>query len=133
MSPLKSQNTKFVLMGLAAVAATAICYYLVQQSSPSATTARAKTLDSDDGLADDDTVQAKGSSTTKSTATASKAKTLTKDDEKSKMDEKELHARIEELDKKGKTFFKDKQVGHLDNFNSTKYEFLCYFQKFFPM
>ncbi len=111
----KTQNAKYILMGLAAVAAAGVCYYLSAQQISSA---KAKALDSDDGLADDDTIPAKGSSTTTTKSKATKGttdlKTSTKKrdvDTTDRMDEKELHTKIEELDKKGKAFFKDKQVG----------------------
>lgn len=118
----KNQNTQFLLMGLAAIAAAGVLYYLLQQESSLGTVkATKKKLADEDDLADDDTVQAKGGTST-STASSSTAKTLkttskdssatsSKSSAADRMDEKDLHAKIEELDKKGKAFFKNKQVG----------------------
>lgn len=107
-------------MGLAAIAAAGVLYYLLQQESSLGTVkATKKKLADEDDLADDDTVQAKGGTST-STASSSTAKTLkttskdssatsSKSSAADRMDEKDLHAKIEELDKKGKAFFKNKQ------------------------
>jgi hypothetical protein len=108
----KRQNTQFLLMGLAAVAAAGVLYYLVQEASSG--TVKAKKLSDLDDLADDDTVQAKGGTTESSTAKSTTSKDISASStssEQGPMDEKDLHAKIEELDKKGKAFFKNKQVG----------------------
>lgn len=114
------QTTQLLLMGLAAVAAVGIMIYLSQNLSTPASNKKAKTLDDgdDDDMADDATVKAKGrsvgggSSPVKATTTTTAAKSPEKSPTSSgPMDEKELHAKIEELDKKGKAFFKNKQVG----------------------
>lgn len=110
----RSRNTQVIFVGLAAVAAAGVLYYLSRQA-PS----KAKSLDDDGDMADDDTVKAKGRSvgiTSKgpSSSPVKSAPDTMKSDEKatSKMDEKDLHAKIEELDTKGKVFFKNKQVGY---------------------
>ena len=102
---LKGQNTKYLLMSLAALAAAGVAYYLLQQQE-----SKAKSLDDDDDMADAETVRAKGRSTTTATKSIPMSQT-SKDSSSGKLDEKELHATIEELDKKGKAFFKNKQVG----------------------
>lgn len=110
---LKSQNTKYLLMSLAALAAAGVAYYLLQQESK----AKALVDDDDDGddedMADEETVRAKGRSPAPFTSTTTPTKGIkaSKDASGTKVDEKELHAAIEELDKKGKAFFKNKQVG----------------------
>lgn len=96
-------------MSLAALAAAGVAFYLLQHESKAK--ALVDTDDDEDDMADEETVRAKGRSTT--TTTTTKAinipKTSTKDSSTTKLDEKELHAAIEELDKKGKAFFKNKQ------------------------
>ena len=71
--------------------------------------------DDDEDLADDETVHAKGSATAaSSTAESSKTPKTTvtmAGTSPGRMEEKELHTKIEELDKRGKAFFKSKQVG----------------------
>jgi len=99
-----------ILMGLAAVAAVGALYYVSQQQPGKA---KKKLEDDDDhDLADDVTVKAKGKSIGESTPAPSKStSTTSKASEKStgRGDDKELHAKIEELDKQGKAFFKNKQ------------------------
>jgi len=110
-SSKSNQNTQILLMGLAAVAAAGVLLYFVRQEpSP----AKAKTLDDDD-MADDATVKAKGRSLSShqkdSPFKASAANKKTSNISGRPWDEKALHSKIEELDKKGKAFFKNKQVG----------------------
>lgn len=108
----RNKNTQYILIGVAAVASVGFLYYMSQQ----APTKTKKKLDGDDDyldLADDITVKAKGRSFEASEAVKS---VETAGDKAAaaiatgKMDEKALHAKIEELDKKGKAFFKNKQV-----------------------
>lgn len=89
-----------ILMGLAAAAAAGVLFFVAKQTSKG--TAK-------------DTGSKKGGSVTKDKSLdTSTVKTSNKSNTKStkitgSMEEKELHAKIEELDKKGKAFFKNKQ------------------------
>jgi hypothetical protein len=111
----KTKTTQYILMGLAAVSAISVVYYFSKQQS-SKPKKKLDDRDNDDyppDLSDDITVKSKGrsfdaSETIKSSKAASDA-TVT-DPSDVQMDEKTLHAKIEELDKKGKAFFKNKQV-----------------------
>jgi hypothetical protein len=121
-------------MGVTALAATAASvyyYYYVANESSTTSSKKKKWLDNDDTTkkdpqdhSDDITVKSKGRSFDggggtdqhRTAGTASSAKTIRTDDNDDEpssilqMDETTLHARIEELDKKGKAYFKNKQV-----------------------
>jgi uncharacterized protein HemX len=106
-----NKNTQLVVAGLAAAAAAGIIYYWLQQQQQNPATAKSKKLDDNNDrsidVRSDDTVQTSNASgTATNTTTGSPTKKLDDD----RLDEKALHAKIEELDKKGKTYFKDKQV-----------------------
>lgn len=92
MAPKANQNTQLIVMGLAALTTAGLIYLLRQQQKASADDFSYKKLD-------DDEMTAKASNAT--------GKKL---DYGGRMDEKALHSEIEELDKKGKAYFKNKQV-----------------------
>lgn len=112
MSKLNKQHTQFLLMGLAAVAAAGVLFYLTKESA----TAKSGPKDGGKtGAAGGDASKAKDrsldTSTVKTSNTSSSKSSEPKKTTSGTMDEKELHAKIEELDRKGKGFFKNKQVG----------------------
>jgi len=112
----QNKNTQYVVMGMLAVAAAGVVYYVSKQQQ---STTKSKKLDDDNDLSDDVTVKAKGRSFDFSGVKSTTVDSTEDDDMNNKeksvepigeMDEKTLHARIEDLDKKGKAFFKNKQV-----------------------
>jgi hypothetical protein len=111
MPPKANQNTQLIVLGLAAAAAASLLFLWLQQqkdNEKAAVPSSKKVFDDDDEMTGrsmaSDTSTTKASNATTSTSTKP-AKKL--DDE---WDEKTLHAKIEELDKKGKAYFKNKQV-----------------------
>jgi hypothetical protein len=132
----RTNNTHYAMwMGVTALAATAASmyyYYYVANQSPTMSSKKKKWLDNDDTSkkdpqdhSDDITVKSKGRSfdggggggtdqhRTAGTASSTTIRTDDNDNDPSsilQMDETTLHARIEELDKKGKAYFKNKQV-----------------------
>ena len=107
MAP-KNQNQQFILIGLAAVAAAGVFFFLSQQA-----TAKSVSKDDDGKSGSKDTSVSKGqdrSLDTSTVKTSNKSSIKATKTASGKMEEKELHAQIEELDKKGKAYFKNKQV-----------------------
>lgn len=96
-----NKETQAILLGVAAVAAAGLLYFAYSQPAEPAT--ETKKLSSGD-----DDVVSKRSQETSKTSNTKKADEISAGD--SKMDDKALHAAIEELDKKGKAYFKNKQV-----------------------
>ena len=94
--PKANQNTQYVVLGLAAAAAAGLVFLWFQQQK--ATTGPSKKLDDSEDFSQ---------ATTKASNATTTAKKL---DDEDRMDEKALHAKIEELDKKGKAYFKGKKV-----------------------
>lgn len=99
-------------MSLAAAAAASLLYYAwyQQQEKVPEQKKAAKTLEGDDEINNSRSIDTENDSVaTAKSANISPAKTL--DD--GKIDHAALHAKIEELDKKGKAFFRNKQVRHV--------------------
>jgi uncharacterized protein HemX len=95
-----SKNTQLLLAGLVAAAALGLVLYYASASSTakeSTATKPTKKLDVDDNP--------KKPSSSRSVDVTPKKSNL------SDTDEKKMHSKIEELDKKGKALFKNKQVG----------------------
>ena len=126
MSRTNNNKQYAVWMGVTALAAASVYYYYyVSQQQQQLSPKKKKLLDDDSttkkdphDLSDDITVKSKGrsfdmgdrSATTTTTTTTRSDDPSSSAVEPSSMDETTLHARIEELDKKGKSFFKNKQV-----------------------
>lgn len=96
-----SRDSKTLFLGVAAIAAAGILYFAYSQSTEPAT--EAKKLSS----GDDDVVSKRSQETSKISNVKKSVDSTTGE---AKMDDKALHAAIEELDKKGKAYFKNKQV-----------------------
>lgn len=96
-----NKETQAIILGVAAVAAAGLLYFAYSQ--PAEPETATKKLSSGD-----DDVVSKRSQETSKTSNTKKADESSAGD--SKMDDKALHAAIEELDKKGKAYFKNKQV-----------------------
>ena len=88
----KSKNTQLLVAGLVAAATVSLVLYY---TSTTKATAPSKKKDVDDA-------------TTKSSNRS--IDVTPKKSNRSDVEEKEMHAKIEELDKKGKALFKNKQV-----------------------
>ena len=104
-------------MGLAAAAAASIVLYIAYQQQPSAKDGQSsspkKSLDRGAPSTGTSTTKSSGESvsTDKASNTAAAKRVAQKNAEvDGKMDDKTLHANIEEMDKKGKALFKNKQV-----------------------
>ena len=97
----KNKNTQLLVVGLvAAVSVSLILYYSSKSSSTAKEPTKKKKLD-------DDAAASKGSGSRSIDLTPKKSNRT------DTTDEKEMHAKIEELDKKGKALFKNKQVRSL--------------------
>lgn len=100
-----SKNTQLIVAGLVAATTISLVVYFV--SSKPVSTAK---LDDNNGDENTDENVKNEKSTLTST---NQKKSISPDDTPKKSnvtDEKELHSKIEELDKKGKALFKNKQV-----------------------
>ena len=84
----KSKNTQLLVAGLVAAATVSLVLYYASTSKP-----KSKDVDS------------------KKSSSRSIDTTPKKSNRSDVVEEKEMHAKIEELDKKGKALFKAKQVG----------------------
>ena len=117
-----SKDTKALFLGVAAIAAAGLLYFAYAQSTESAI--ETKKFSS----GDDDVVSKRSQETSKTSNVKTSADGRIGE---SKMDDKALHAAIEELDKKGKAYFKNKQVSqnHCKAMQPYHYEafLLCYF------
>lgn len=105
------------MMGLAAAAAASILLYMAYQQQPSAKDGPSSTPQKslDRGASSTGTSTTKSSGESVSTDLASNTAAAKRVAQKNaevdgKMDDKALHAKIEEMDKKGKALFKNKQV-----------------------
>ena len=107
MAP-KNQNQQFIFIGLAAIAAAGVLFLLSQQA-----TAKSVSKDDDEKSGSKDTSGSKGQDRSLDTSTVKTSNKSSTKTASGKMEEKELHAQIEELDKKGKAYFKNKQVRDL--------------------
>ena len=96
-----SKDTKAIIFGVAAIAAAGLLYVAYSRSSEPATEVKKLSPKDDD-------VVSKRSQETSKTSNIKKSVENTADE--FRMDDKALHAAIEELDKKGKAYFKNKQV-----------------------
>jgi hypothetical protein len=94
----KSKNTQLLVAGLVAAATVSLVLYFATSSSKATVPSKKKKLDDDNST--------KKSSNRSIDVTPKKSN-------RSDVDEKEMHAKIEELDKKGKALFKNKQVGRV--------------------
>jgi len=105
-----SKDNRFLFFALAAVAAAGLAYVMMQESgTDSKETQEVKKLEDDIP----DAVSEKASNddeTDQEPAKTSTSETTKKVVESNSLDEKALHSKIEELDKKGKAYFKNKQV-----------------------
>lgn len=104
--PSNSKDSKFLFIALAAVAAAGLVYVMWQENEKESPEKVNKELPEEkehSGKAFNDQAS---QSTTKDSNTGTANKVVDGD----KMDEKALHSKIEELDKKGKAYFKNKQV-----------------------
>jgi hypothetical protein len=90
-----------IIMGLAAVAAAGLLYVAFNQQQEAAEEKIIKKLPGDD-----DAISGRSEDTNTATDSKTESKIL---------DEKTLHAKIEEFDKKGKAYFKNKQVRTIRN------------------
>ena len=100
-----NKETQAIFVGVAAIAAAGLLYFAYSQSTEPTTE---KNLLS----GDDDIVSKRSQETSKTSNIKTPAESITGE---SKMDDKALHAAIEELDKKGKAYFKNKQVSKDDH------------------
>ena len=106
-----SKDNRFLFLALAAVAAAGLAYVMMQESGTDS-----KETQEVEKLQDDDIPDAVSEKTTNDDETDQEpAKTPTTETtkkviESNNLDEKALHSKIEELDKKGKAYFKNKQV-----------------------
>lgn len=98
----KSKNTQLLVAGLVAAAAIgAVLYYSkVTSTAKEPTKKKSKKLDDDN----DNVRQKSSDSAARSVDVTPKKSNL------SDTDEKQMHSKIEELDKKGKALFKNKQA-----------------------
>jgi hypothetical protein len=104
----KGKNTQLLLAGLVAAAAVGLVLYYATSAS---STAKESTKKKTKKLLDDDDPK---TSDTTSTKSSSRSVDLTpRKSNLSHADEKKMHLKIEELDKKGKALFKNKQVSHV--------------------
>ena len=105
-----SKDNRFLFFALAAVAAAGLAYVMMQEiGTDSKETQQVKKLEDDIP----DAVSEKTSNddeTDQEPAKTSTTETTKKVVESNSLDEKALHSKIEELDKKGKAYFKNKQV-----------------------
>eukprot|EP00526_Cylindrotheca_closterium_P005240 CAMPEP_0113627576 /NCGR_PEP_ID=MMETSP0017_2-20120614/14284_1 /TAXON_ID=2856 /ORGANISM="Cylindrotheca closterium" /LENGTH=626 /DNA_ID=CAMNT_0000537841 /DNA_START=43 /DNA_END=1923 /DNA_ORIENTATION=+ /assembly_acc=CAM_ASM_000147 len=92
-----SKETQAIFLGVAAIAAAGLLYFAYSQPAT-----ETKKLPS----GDDDVVSKRSQETSKTSNVKKPVESTTGE---SKMDDKALHAAIEELDKKGKAYFKNKQ------------------------
>jgi hypothetical protein len=100
------KNTQLLVAGLVAAATLGLVYYLATSSSTesassSSSSKKKKLLDEDDGAND----KQRGSRSVDFSSDSTPKKS-----NESIPEEKQMHAKIEELDKKGKALFKNKQV-----------------------
>ena len=106
----KNNNSQLLIAGLAAAATASLLYYLIFANASEKTDAdaEAKAKAKAKALAMD----APGKATSPSAKSAAKKSEMAASPSSSggKLDDKALHAKIEELDKKGKALFKNKQV-----------------------
>ena len=110
MSSRTSKNTQLLAAGI--VAAATIGFMLYFSSSPKTAPAKSKP-DADSGKEKEekDAKQLTPSSSATSTSEKKRAPTADATPKRSNVsDQKELHSKIEELDKKGKAQFKNKKV-----------------------
>ena len=121
MARSSAQTQQLVILGIASIVAVSL---LVWKLSSSSTTSKGRKIpeeDDDDDLddaADDDTAPTVPSTVDRSvTPKKSAAKSSTKDGEdgtpirtNKTLSNADVNSKIEDLDKKGKAFFKDKQV-----------------------
>ena len=142
---LKSKQTQLVVAGIAATAVVGLLVYSRLSSKSVATTKKPKKLDDDDDdlLFVDPRAPVEGSTgkgggnkavdyvDTASDATPRKSNESGGPKPKKAVkssptasDEKQIHTTIEALDKKGKTFFKNKQVRPNNRFFTKKTKFL---------
>ena len=107
----RSKNTQLLTAGLVAIATIGLLIYFSNQND----TAKAKTTkkkDEEDVAAPAPTSPTTTAKKEEKKATAATAIDDAKTPKKSNVtDQKELHSKIEELDKKGKALFKNKKVG----------------------
>jgi hypothetical protein len=109
------KDNQMIIMGLAAVAAAGLLYVAFNQQKKAAEEKIIKKLPGDDDAISqrsEDAISGRSEDTAKrsNTNTATDSKTESKT-----LDEKTLHAKIEEFDKKGKAYFKNKQVRTIRN------------------
>lgn len=102
----KSKNTQILVASLVAAAAIGlVLFYATSRKSAAKATPKTKKWDDND---DDGTNKNKAKS---SSASSSRSVDVTpKKSNLTDCDEKQMHSKIEELDKKGKALFKNKQV-----------------------
>ena len=118
----KARDNQVIMIGLAAAAAASLLYYFAfaQTSAKEEVQKKTKRLDDDD---DRDMIQPSsskdrsissvnslGTEKASNISAATAARAEEKNRELEKLDDKTLHAKIEEMDKKGKALFKNKQV-----------------------
>jgi uncharacterized protein HemX len=97
----KGKNTQLLVAGLVAAAAIgAVLYYSKVATAKEPTKKKSKKLDDDN----DNVKQKSSDSAARSVDVTPKKSNL------SDTDEKQMHSKIEELDKKGKALFKNKQA-----------------------
>jgi SLT domain-containing protein len=115
----RKDHTPVIMMGLAAAAAASILLYMAyQQPNAKDSSSSHKSLDrggapSTTGTSTTATSSSSSESvnTDKASNTAAAKRVAQKNAQvDGKMDDKTLHAKIEEMDKKGKALFKNKQV-----------------------
>lgn len=125
MSSSKTRQTQVVLGAAAAVASAALLYYLVSSSKRKTAD---ETKDTSRDVMEDLTSPTK-TTTTSDSKTVDKDQTpLVKNGDSARAtttdEHKELHARIEELDKKGKEYFRAKQVSSISGIGCRCFSFL---------
>lgn len=104
----KGKNTQLLLAGIVAAAAVGAVLYYASVTSSSTTAKESKKKSKK--LLDDDNDN--GGPQKASSSSANRSVDVTpKKSNLSDSEEKQMHAKIEELDKKGKALFKNKQVG----------------------
>jgi hypothetical protein len=123
------RQSQWIILGAVAAAATVsfLCWYLASSStSKSTSTSTSKKADLSEGKTlDEGSATSDNTRSNTSGASKRKKKKAKKGQSEGVTDEKALHSQIEEYDKQGKAFFKDKQVSKND------WIFLCFEQNVF--
>jgi FtsZ-interacting cell division protein ZipA len=123
-SKSSSKQIQLIVVGLVAAVTISLVYYVSTSSSSSSASKGTAPSSTKKKLDDDADNSNNNKSTGRSVGGVSPSDSTPKKSNESMPEEKEMHTKIEELDKKGKALFKNKQV-------SPVYKYFCFDIVFF--